>query len=202
MRNREGAWRVARWAAPVASIACIAVALSGCGAVATGPQATGPQPGDQATSTAPLLGRSSCPGSVSHVGSNLVGAAADRMEQLQGDNEDVPGFMGVVHDGSDGIVVVDRRFLSEWTQRGAAKGFRVAPSCVDPRLVEAVQEVVAAMPQASGSLVSSGYDAVADSVYVMGVERDALLAALKARSVDLEAAARAALGEGTLRLAP
>jgi hypothetical protein len=32
------------------------------------------------------------------------------------------------------------------------------------------------MPQASGSLVSSGYDAVADSVYVMGVERDALLA--------------------------
>lgn len=130
---------------------------------------------------------------------NLKGAAADTLEQLQATYEGMPGFRAVVFDGTKAIVVVDAASMPGWLAELTPKGIAVAPSCVDPVLLDAVMAAVPALTQPDGGS-TAGYNALDDTIEVRGIEAVALLAALNEVDPALGASARGAVAAGTLRI--
>jgi hypothetical protein len=124
---------------------------------------------------------------------------AEALQELQATYEESPGFMAVVHDGASPIIVVDRALLPQWHAQMAPRGVRVAPSCVDARLVDAV---LAALPKidSTGGASSTGYDAIRDAIIVRGVKADDLVAAIRQFTPELGDAAEQAIAAGTLRV--
>src|SRR3990172_11704996 len=89
---------------------CLAVVVSllaGCGSA----EPTSPTETPRATPA--LSGRSVCPSSVPFVASNLTGRPADVLERLQGTYENDPGFLAVVFDGTEPIVIVHSSLFAE-----------------------------------------------------------------------------------------
>lgn len=166
--------------------------LGGCASAPT----RSPEP---ATSAVAAQGRSRCPGSVSVVRGNLKGAAADTLEQLQGTYEERPGFRAVVFDGTKAIVVVDAASLPGWLAELTPKGIAVAPSCVDPELLDAVMAAVPALAPPDGGS-TAGYNALDDTIEVGGIGAVALLAALDEVAPALGERASDAVAAGTLRI--
>lgn len=177
---------------------CLAVVvglLAGCGS------AEPTSPPETPTATAALSGRSVCPGAVPWVGTNLTGAPADALEQLQGTYENDPGFLAVVFDGVKPIVVVDPSMLAEWQDWLAPSGVAVAPSCIDLALLAAVHAVLPAVRPPGGS-VMAGYNGLDDVIEVRGVDADTLVAAVEQWSPGSGSKALAAIASGTLRIDP
>lgn len=114
----------------------------------------------------PPGGRTVCPGSVRVVMTNLTGAVATRLEQLQSTYEGAPGFEAVVFDGRQSIVVVDADALPLWQQHLAGLDLAVAPSCVDKRLTVAVRDLLPALAPRDG-IASVGYNGLEDAVEVL-----------------------------------
>lgn len=168
---------------------------AGCGSAATTAPAATRDPAES------HVGRTVCPGSVPWVATNLRGAAADTLEQLQGTYEQDPGFLAVVFDGTKPIVIVERAALTGWQLRLAASGMAVAPSCVDPGLLAAVHEVLPTVAPAD-RIVSAGYNALDDTIDVLGIDADTLVAALEEFQAGSGGPARNAIAEGTLRIDP
>jgi hypothetical protein len=135
------------------------------------------------------------------VATNLTGAPADALERLQGIYEDDPGFLAVVFDGTEPIVVVDSSMLAEWQDWLAPSGVAVAPSCIDPTLLASVHAVLPAVRPPNGGVIA-GYDALNDAVMVRGVDADTLVAALEEWSPGSGSKALAAIAAGTLRIDP
>ena len=151
--------------------------------------------------------RSVCQGSVASVSNNLTGAPADQVEQLQGTYENDSGFMAVVFDGSKPVVIVDQSQLSSWQTRLKPKQIAVAPSCVDPRLVDAVQAVLPSLAcsinSAGGNYaISAGYNGLDDGIDVRGIDSDTLISAIAKSDPAMADASRAAIAAGTLRIDP
>jgi hypothetical protein len=166
--------------------------LGGC-AIAPAPST------ESAASAVAAQGRSRCPGSVPVVLGNLKGAAADTLEQLQGTYEERLGFRAVVFDGTKAIVVVDAASLPGWIAELTPKGIAVAPSCVDPVLLDAVMATVPALTPPDGAS-TAGYNGLDDTIDVGGIGADALLAALDEVNPALGETARGAVQAGTLRI--
>ncbi len=183
--------------APALAVLCLLslTELAGCGSAATNtPTAT-------ADPRAPRVGRTVCPGSVPWVATNLRGAPADALEQLQGTYEQDPGFLAVVFDGVRPIVVVERRALAAWQLRLAPRGVAVAPSCIDPGVLAAVHAVLPAVASPDRT-VSAGYNGLDDAIDVLGIDADTLVAALETLQPGGGDAARDAIADGTLRIDP
>jgi ABC-type glycerol-3-phosphate transport system substrate-binding protein len=136
------------------AVALLGGLLAGCAATAT--QSSGPT----ASAAAPQ-GRSRCAGSVPVVLTNLQGAAANTLEQLQGTYEAKPGFLAVVFDGTKAVVVVEAARLPAWLADLTPNGIAVAPGCVDPALLDAVKAAVPALTPADG-ISSAGYNGLND----------------------------------------
>ena len=66
---------------------------------------------DGAITPIEVSGRTVCPGSVAAVMTNLTGAPADAVEQLQAKYENVDGFRGVVFDGKGAVVIASPETL-------------------------------------------------------------------------------------------
>lgn len=173
-------------------LALVGGLLGGC-AMAPAPSSGPP------TSPFAAQGRSRCLGSVPVVLGNLKGAAADTLEQLQGTYEERPGFRAVVFDGTKAIVVVDAASLPAWIVELTPKGIAVAPSCVDPLLLDAVMAAVPALTPPDGGS-TAGYNGLDDTIEVRGIGADPLLVALDAVDPALGETARDAVGAGTLRI--
>ncbi len=107
--------------------------------------------------------------------------------------------MAVVFDGSKPIVVVEPARLPDWLIELGPKGIAVAATCIDPTLLAAVQAVLPSVRPPDG-IVSGGYDALNDSIGVIGVDADTLLAAIDQQAAGMGASARAAIAAGTLRI--
>ena len=150
---------------------------------------------------APHMGRTVCPGSVPWVATNLRGAAADALEQLQETYEQDPDFLAVVFDGTKPIVIVEAAALSAWQLRLAGRGITVAPSCVDPGLLAAVHDVLPTVA-APDVIVSAGYNVLDDAIGVLGVDADTLVTAIEKLHAGSGGAARDAIANGTLRIDP
>jgi hypothetical protein len=177
-------------AAGVLALAC--GLLGGC-AMAPAPSL------EPAASAVAAQGRSRCLGSVPVVRGNLKGAAADTLEQLQGTYEERPGFRAIVFDGTKAIVVVDAASLPGWLAELTPKGIAVAPSCVDPVLLDAVMAAVPALTPPDGGS-TAGYNGLDDTIEVGGIGAVALLAALDEVDPALGESARDAVAAGTLRI--
>jgi hypothetical protein len=177
-------------AAGVLALAC--GLLGGCA------MAPAPSP-DPSASAVAAQGRSRCLGSVPVVRGNLKGAAADTLEQLQGTYEEWPGFRAVVFDGTKALVVVDAASLPAWIAELTPKGIAVAPSCVDPLLLDAVMAAIPALTPPDGGS-TAGYNALNDTIEVHGIGADPLLAALDEVDPALGETARNAVEAGTLRI--
>jgi hypothetical protein len=146
------------------------------------------------------VGRSACPGSVPEVLTNLHGEAlVGALEELQATYQADPGFMAVVFDGEQPIIIVEAATLPEWQRRVAPLGLTVAPSCVDPELLAAVHAVLPNVVLPDGS-VSAGHNALKDAIEVMGVEADTLLDALEEHAPGTRDVALDAIADGTLRI--
>jgi hypothetical protein len=150
----------------------------------------------------PASGRSLCPGAVPFVESNLTGAPADALERLGAMYQDDPGYLAVVFDGTKVAVIVESDMLSVWQARRAPSGVAVARSCVDPGLIRAVDQAMSKVAAPPGMIVSSGYDALADAIMVIGVDQDTLVAAIRQVSEAGGQAAIQAISDGTLRVDP
>lgn len=194
-RSCASAARVAL--ARIRLIVVLAISLAACRGVPS------PNSDDPASTGPPSLGgRSICPGSVRLVASNLQGSAADAVEQLQAALEGESGFLAVVFDGEDPVVVVERPRLDEWRLREKALDIRVAPSCVDPALLASVRQVVSDMGPPDGAILSVGYDALRDHIVVWGADEADILRALDQLGTRAGSAARAAITDGILRFSP
>ena len=177
---------------------CLAVVVSllaGCGSA----EPTSPTETPKATPA--LSGRTVCPGAVRGVGTNLTGAPADALEWLQGTYENDAGFLAVVFDGTQPVVIVDSNQLAEWRARLAPSGVAVAPSCVDSTLLAAVHAVLPAVRPPGGG-VMAGYDALDDVIGVRGVDAETLAAAPEQWSPGMGGTALSAIAAGTLRIDP
>lgn len=181
---------------PVLAACFVATLVSACG----GPASSSPDAG--ASAVVPRAGRSVCPGSVEQVGNDLVGAAADALEQLQGTYEEDPGFLGVVWDGHRGVIVIESSQLLAWHARMQPLGIAVAPSCVDPEILATVQAVLPRVSEQQDGFTSAGYDALDDAITVVGVDADVLITAMEEVRPGVRPAALAAIAEGTLRINP
>jgi len=148
---------------------------------------------------APASSRSLCPGAVAVVQTNLTGGPADALERLGATYQGDPGYLAVVFDGTKAVVIVESDALPAWQARLASSGVAVARSCVDPGLIRAVDQVMSRMAVPSGLIVSGGYDALTDAIMVVGVDQNALVAAIgQISEADRQAAIRA-IADGTLR---
>lgn len=176
----------------------LAALASACGAPALSP----PDASAAVPPTAPIVGRSVCPGSVPQVGTNLQGRDADTLERLGGTYQDEPGVLGVVWDGHQGVVVVEAGKLIAWQARLAPLGIAVARSCVDPTLLATVRAAFGRIPVPEGTMISGGYDALHDAISVGGVDTGVLLAAMEVVLPGTRPAALAAIANGTLRVDP
>ena len=179
-------------------IVVIAFSLAGCG----GSPPSGTDSGSSAAEGPTPSGRSLCLDSVREAQTNLQGQAADALEELQASNEGEPGFLAVVFDGQDLVIVVERALLNDWELRERPPGIRVAPSCVDPALLASVRHVVSGMEGVDGAILSAGYDALDDSIFVRGVSSADLLLALDELNTQAGRTARVAIADGTLRISP
>lgn len=146
--------------------------------------------------------RSLCTGAVSSVNREVNGIAADQLEELQATFGREPGFLAVVNAAGQSVIVVEAGALPEWQNGLAGTGTRVAPSCIDPRLLRAVQGAVGRIQPAPGRFVGAGYDAFEDAINVEGTTPEALLAALEAAEPGSSSVAQAAMSAGTLRVRP
>ena len=149
--------------------------------------------------TAGPTGRTECPGSVPSVLTGMRGGLAIALEELQASYVADPGFMAVVFDGSEPIIVVDSATLADWQVRLRPRGLAVAPSCVDTELLAAVHEVLPTVVPPDGS-VSAGYNGLDDSIDVMGIDAELFIAALEGHAPGAGDAALAAIADGTLRI--
>jgi hypothetical protein len=128
----------------------------------------------------------------------IPSAASDVMEGLQTSYEDDPGFLAVVWDNREPVVVVARAELGAWQTRLAPLKTAVAPSCIDPTLLALVHEV---LPRLSDQgFRSAGYNGIEDAIFVSGVDTDALLTELDALQPGAKGLALAAIADGTLRV--
>ncbi|MEO5966019.1 MAG: hypothetical protein ABIR11_11185 [Candidatus Limnocylindrales bacterium] len=123
------------------------------------------------------------------------------LEQLQATYEQDPGFLAVVFDGTKPIVVVDRAALAEWQLRLVPRGVAVASSCIDTRVLAGVLLVLPTVRPPDG-IVSAGYNGLDDSIDVLGVDTDTLVAALEQQRAGGGKAALDAIARGTLRIDP
>jgi hypothetical protein len=179
----------------------LAAALPGVGLVAGCASPVATPSATARDATAPRVGRSVCPGAVPWVATNLRGTVADELERLQGTYQEDPGFLAVVFDGTKSVLIVETARLPEWQRRLAPGGVAVARSCVNPGLLAAVHAVLPVVGPPDG-IVSAGYNALDDSIDVMGVDADTLVAALDAHAAGGGSAALAAIADGTLRIDP
>jgi hypothetical protein len=170
--------------------------VAGCGS----PEVT--RPAATRDVAGPHVGRSVCPGAVPWVATNLRGAPADALEQLQGTYEQDPGFLAVVFDGTKPIVIVEAARLAEWQLRLAPHGVAAARSCVDPALLAAVHAVLPMVRPQAGMIITAGYDGLDDSIFVIGIDADTLVSTLDKQSPGTGSAALAAIADGTLRIDP
>ncbi len=150
--------------------------------------------------TPPKVGRSACAGSVAAVAHDLARDVADRLEELQGLFESDPGFLAVVSDGREAVIVVEGDHLVAWRARLAPRGIAVAPSCVDPTLLALVERAAAAVSTQQGGTSTTGYDALDDAILVSGVDTSVLLEEMDRIKPGSAPAALAALTAGTLRI--
>jgi hypothetical protein len=157
-------------------------------------------PTPSATPMTQPTGRSVCPGAVPRVETILSGPIADTLEQLQGDYEQDAGFLAVVFDGTKPVVIVEAGRLGEWRTRLAPRGVAVAPSCIDPSLLAAVQAALLTIQRVW--IVSAGYDALDDCISVLGVDQATLVSTLEKQSPGTGSAALDAIAQGTLRINP
>lgn len=144
-------------------------------------------------------GKSSCAESIGRIDMNLSGAAARIVEDLQAQFERDPGFLAVVFDGAEPVVIVDRNQLAAWRARLGA--IAAAPSCVDVSLLEEVKAVLPSVAN-GGGIASAGYNAETDSIDVHGADFEALMLALEKLHPGSGEAARTSLAAGTLRVDP
>ena len=144
------------------------------------------------------VGRTVCPGSVRDATGTVPAAGVDVMERLQATYEGDPGFLAVVWDNRQPVIVVARSELAAWQAELAPLKTAVAPSCVDQTLLALVHQALPRMP--NQGVMSGGYNAVDDAIFVSGADPAALLAELEALRPGAKAAALAAIEEGTLRL--
>jgi len=183
------------WRSGVALLALVA-SVGGCGATVGQPASAPLPPGSPPVER---VGRSQCPGAVEGVLTNLTGDAADAVEEVGGTYHGTPGFLAVVFDGSKAIVVVEAARLPDWLIELGPAGIAVAPSCIDPTLLAGVKAALPTLVAGDGT-VSAGYNALEDSISVMGVDTDTLIDALDAQQAGMGARARAAIEAGTLRV--
>jgi hypothetical protein len=146
------------------------------------------------------LGRTVCANAVPFVLRQMGGQAADAVEAIQARFESEPGFMAVVHDGTEPIVVVDAAHFAEWRSRLAP--IRVAASCVDPGLIAAVLLALPRIATSTNGGVSGGYDALDDAILVRGVEPAELVHALSNDMQDADRVVLNAIATGALRFDP
>jgi hypothetical protein len=173
-----------------------AALATGCASTPTSTTLAGP-----ASTPAPAEGRTTCPGSVLRAETDLTGAPADALEQLQATYEDDPGFLAVVFDGTKPVVVVESARLAEWQLRLLPSGVAVARSCIDPALLAAVHAGLPLLPPVGG-MVSAGYDGLDDTIFVLGVDAETLVRTVDGVSPGAGRAARDAIADGTLRIDP
>ncbi|MHB8892496.1 MAG: hypothetical protein ACYC65_10685 [Candidatus Limnocylindrales bacterium] len=136
------------------------------------------------------------------MGTNLRGSAADALEQLQGTYENGPGFLGVVWDGHQGVIVVEAGQLLAWQARMGPLGIAVARSCVDPALLATVKAVLPRISEQQDGIMSAGYNVLDDAISVSGIDAEVLLAAMDEIRPGARSAALAAIADGTLRIDP
>ena len=180
---------------PAATAFLLLAILWGC--------ASGPAPSPSPSITPPpASGRSTCPGAVAVVETNLTGGPADALERLGATYQGDPGYLAVVFDGRNAVVIVESDMLPAWQARLAPGGIAVARSCVQPGLVRAVEQAMSRVVVPKGMIVSSGYDGLADAVRVSGVDQDTLVAAIGQGSEAAREAAIQAIADGTLRVNP
>jgi hypothetical protein len=143
-----------------ATVALVAALSAACGTPAPS-TAEGVSPAT--TAALRVVGRSQCLGSVPQVLRQVEGAAADTLEGLQATYENDPGFLGVVHDGKQAVIVVESGRVLEWQARMAPLGVAVAVSCVDPELLAAVQAALPLISEREEGVMSAGYDSLDDA---------------------------------------
>jgi hypothetical protein len=182
---------------PVAAIILVFV-LVGCDG--SGP-ALPTRSAGQADGGVPV-GRTVCPGSVKQALRIDDDATADLVEGLQTRYEGDLGFLAVVWDGRNAVIVVEAARLLAWEARMASRGITVAPSCINPALLAAIQAALPQVAARAGGGIMAGYNGVDDAITVMGVEPDDLLAALDEVGPDARDAAVATIADGTLRIDP
>ena|SRR5436190_13256806 len=159
-------------------------------------------PPSRSVSPQPATGRNVCSGAIAVAETGLTGGPADTVELLQRTYQNDPGFLAVVFDGTKAVVVVESAMLSVWQARLAPSGVAVAPSCVDPTVIHAVDQAMSTLVVPSGMIASGGYDALADAITVLGIDQDTLIAAIGRVSDASRQAAIQALADGTLRVDP
>jgi hypothetical protein len=173
--------------------ALLTAVLSTCGGNAT--------PIHDASASAFAPGsRTACAGGVPEVATNLDGAPADSLEQLQGTYENDQGFLALVWDGRKSIVIVETAQLLAWQTRLAPLRIAVARSCINPALLATVKAALARIKVPEGQSTGSGYDGLADAIFVLGVDPEVLLATMDAIRPGARAEAVAAIADGTLRI--
>jgi hypothetical protein len=175
-------------------VGLLAVLIASCGPSSAAPPAS---IGELAI-PANGVGRTVCAGSVPDAAETVPAAGAGVMERLQATYEGDPGFLAVVWDNRQPVIVVARGDLAAWQAQLAPLKTAVAPSCVDQTLFALVHEVLPRMP--NQGVISGGYNAVDDAIFVSGVDADALLAELDALQPGAKAVALTAIADGTLRL--
>lgn len=112
---------------------------------------------------------------------DLVGPIADKAESLQAKYGGVAGFLGVVHIDTEFWLVVDRRFLTTWTESAPEEG-RVIPSCVDLHALETAHKVISGLKHGPGEFSSVAWRADIDAIEIITTEdADSLRIAIATR---------------------
>ena len=154
------------------------------------------------TSTHAVTGRSVCDGSLVSVEPVASGAAADRLEELQATYEGQPGFLAVVVTDSAPTIVVEAGRLAAWRSSLADTDVDVAPSCIQPDMLRALQIAAPQIAGEPGAIVSIGYDALDDAIRVRGATVDRVIEAVRPEDPDVAEAIPDAVTAGTLRIGP
>lgn len=96
----------------------------------------------------------------------MDGEAASRVEAVQGTYENMPGFLGVLSDGSQVSLIVEAETVVDWEKRVAQTDLHVMASCVPSELVAAAKWSVLGSDYSGGGFSTVLYDVFTDSVVI------------------------------------
>lgn len=150
-------------------VAVMFVVMGSATSVASAGQRDTPADPDDQPSAAE---RSSCGGAdLPPFESDLKGAIADRLETLQEDQADEPGFLGVAYGGERYWIFVDQDAVARFQDGIAGTGVQVVAGCVSTELIDKTMRALEASPRrGSGDFSSVTYDVFTDSLNIVTTE--------------------------------